>query len=86
MLPVVLQAKIENYLHEKNFDAPYGILTGGWTNKKGRKYLSVTFGRRRTLDVELQIYSSKFIVARSSLHGYDLLQTEKDLFEYIDSL
>ena len=53
--------QIEQWAKGKGFTAPYGILTGSHTNKKGTKYLSITFGRARTLDATVEIYNRNFI-------------------------
>ena len=43
-----IQNSIYEWAQGKNFTAPYGVLTGEYTNKKGKKYRAVTFGRART--------------------------------------
>jgi len=53
----------------KDFNAPYGVLTGEHVNKKGRKYLSITFGRARTLDATVEIYNRNFMILRTNVHG-----------------
>lgn len=66
-----IQEFIYNWAMEQNFTAPYGVLTGSHTNKKGRKYLSVTFGRARTLDASVNIYNRNFIVLQTSRKEHD---------------
>lgn len=68
------------------FDAPYGVLSGSHVNKKGKRYLSVTFGKRRTLDVEVQIYNRKFIIVRQSRTGSELFNSAEELLSFIDTL
>ncbi len=57
---------LENLIKSKNFNAPYGVLTGEQHNRKGIKYLSITFGRARTLDATIEIYNQKFMLLRTS--------------------
>lgn len=61
-----IQQHIADWAGAQNFSAPYGILTGQHVNRKGTKFLTVTFGRARTLDLTVEIYNSKFIILRSS--------------------
>lgn len=61
-----IQENIYQYCLTRGFDAPYGVLTGEHTNTKGRKYLSVTFGRSRTLDCTVEIYNRNFILLKAS--------------------
>lgn len=52
-----------------DFTAPYGVLQGDHTNRKGIKYKAVTFGRARTLDATVEIYNRNFIILRTSNNG-----------------
>lgn len=56
------------------FTAPYGILTG-----KHDKYLSVAFGIARALDVEVRIYSPRWLLLRSSISGAHKFQSVDEL-------
>ena len=51
---------------QQNFTAPYGVLQGQHVNAKGTKYLSITFGRARNLDVTVEIYNRNFMILRTS--------------------
>lgn len=51
---------------QQNFTAPYGVLQGQHVNAKGTKYLSITFGRARTLDATVEIYNRNFMILRTS--------------------
>ena len=64
-----IQAAVYQWALARDFDAPYGVLTGAHTNTRGKPYLSVTFGRARTLDATVEIYNQGFIMLRSSRHG-----------------
>jgi hypothetical protein len=61
--------KLYNWAQTKNFTAPYGILTGSHLSRKGTRYLSITFGYARTLDVTVEIYNRNFLVLRTSSNG-----------------
>lgn len=61
-----IQDHIYNWAVTKNFSAPYGVLQGQHVNAKGTKYLSVTFGRARTLDATVEIYNRNFMILRTS--------------------
>jgi hypothetical protein len=75
-----IQQQIEQWAVAQNFSAPYGVLAGQHVSKKGKKYLSVTFGRARTLDATVEIYNRNFIIVRTNRHGSqvfgDLAQTQ----------
>lgn len=75
--------EIQDYIYtwaaKQDFTAPYGVLTGKHTNKKGRKFLSVTFGRARTLDATVEIYNQNFMLLRTN-------RTGSQVFKSIDSL
>lgn len=64
-----IQADIVSMVSNQNYTAPYGVLTGSHCSKNGRKYLSVTFGRARTLDATVEIYNRNFMILRTSRHG-----------------
>ena len=60
---------IETWAKAQNFTAPYGILTGEHVNKKGVKFLSITFGRARSLDATVEIYNRNFMILRTNITG-----------------
>lgn len=66
MSPSQVQQDLIQFIQEQNFNAPYGVLESQGRSQTGRRYLSITFGRPRTLDAELQIYGAGFIVLRHS--------------------
>lgn len=69
-----------------NFNAPYGVLTGESVNKAGHKYLNVTFGRSRTLDVSVNIYGTSFIQVRTSRHGSQIFKDVAKMQQFLDTL
>lgn len=79
-------AHIETWAKSKDFSAPYGILTGSHQNSKGRKYLSITFGRARTLDATVEIYNSSFMILRTNRRGSEVFKTVADLQQTLDTL
>jgi hypothetical protein len=64
--------------NDGSWNAPYGVIDGISTDKR---YRSVTFGRARTLDCEVRIYSPKYITLRTS-HWF----TEPVKFDSLDNL
>lgn len=87
MKSIDIQNKIESWAKGKNFTAPYGVLTGEHQNKKnGRKYLSVTFGRARTLDATVEIYNKNFIVVRTNRHGTQAFRSIEELESFLETL
>jgi len=70
---------LEQWAYSQNFTAPYGILTGEHTNKKGTKFKSITFGRARTLDATVEIYNRNFMVLRTNRTGSVVYKTLSDL-------
>jgi hypothetical protein len=81
-----IQSDIEQWVKVNNFDAPYGILTGSHVNNRGTKYLSVTFGRSRTLDATVEIYNRNFMILRTSRHGRQSFKSYNELKEMLNSL
>ncbi len=83
-----IQFSVYSYLTARGheFDAPYGILQGEHTNKKGTKYKSVTFGRARTLDATVEIYNRNFIVLRTSSQGSQVFKNFEDLQKVLHTL
>lgn len=79
-------SSIETYIKSKNFDAPYGVLTGEHLNKSGRKYLSITFGRARTLDATVEIYNRNFMILRTSRKGTEVFKNFSDLMYAVAGL
>lgn len=77
---------IETWAKGKNFSAPYGVLTGSHINKSGRKYLSITFGRARTLDATVEIYNRNFLILRTSRHGSQVFKNFSDLQPVLETL
>ena len=74
------------WAQDQNFSAPYGILTGNHTNKKGTKFLSITFGRARTLDATVEIYNRNFMILRTSRSGSQVFKNIIDLEEVLKTL
>lgn len=81
-----IQQNIYTWATSNNFNAPYGVLTGSHTNKKGIKYLSVTFGRARTLDATVEIYNRNFIILRTSRSDNQVFKSVADLQQALNTL
>lgn len=85
-----LQAQQElcQFIRERNFDAPYGVLESEGRSQRGRRYLSITFGRCRTLDAEIQIYGPSFITLRHSRdrHHLQVLRSLQEVKDVLTSL
>tara|TARA_R110000868_G_scaffold324272_4_gene585162 strand:- start:227 stop:487 length:261 start_codon:yes stop_codon:yes gene_type:complete len=86
MKSIEIQAKVVDFVKAGSFSAPYGVLTSEGKSKAGRPYLSVTFGRARTLDATVEIYNKSFIVVRSSRTGSATYRNVDDLFVALNSL
>lgn len=86
MKSIDIQNQIEEWCHTKNFNAPYGILTGKYKNKKGREYLSITFGRARTLDATVEIYNQNFMILRTSRNQSEVYKSIDDLMIELEKL
>jgi len=73
---------------QQNFTAPYGVLQGQHVNAKGTKYLSITFGRARTLDASVEIYNRNFMILRISGMGGtgQVFKSYQDLKTALDQL
>lgn len=79
-------ADIESWAKSRNFSAPYGILTGTHTNKRGVKYQSITFGRARTLDATVEVYNRNFMILRTSRHGREVFKDYASLQIVLNTL
>lgn len=77
---------IEAWLQTRNFNAPYGVLTGSHVNKNGKKFLSITFGRARTLDATVEIYNRNFMILRDSRNGSQVFKNYADLQQALGAL
>lgn len=83
-----IQENLHQYIIENNFNAPYGVILGEGKSSKGKKYVSVTFGRARTLDAEVQIYNSNFMILKTSRNNYNsqVYKSYDSLIEKISQL
>lgn len=86
MKSVEIQNAIYEWLKSANFTAPYGVLTSERTNSKGRKFLTVTFGRARTLDATVEIYNSGFMLLKTSNHGNTVFKDFDSLMDHLKTL
>ena len=81
-----IQQQVYQWALARDFTAPYGVLTGAHTNKKGTKYLAVTFGRARSLDATVEIYNRNFIVVRTNQHGSQVFKDVASMQQFLDTL
>lgn len=86
MNSIQIKEKIYEWALTKEFTAPYGVLEGEFTSKKGKKYQAVTFGRARTLDATVEIYNRNFIVVRTSRHGSQVFNDYPTLMQFLETL
>lgn len=82
-----IQTAVYDYCTSRDdFTAPYGVLSGEHTNKKGAKYKSVTFGRAKTLDATVEIYNRNFIVLRTSNNGTEVFKNYNELMDKLKEI
>jgi hypothetical protein len=81
-----IQEAIVAWAQSQNFTAPYGVLSGEHTNKKGRRFLSVTFGHARTLDATVEIYNRNFMVLRTNWYGSTVFKSWPELQAHLPVL
>lgn len=82
-----IQDMLYDYIVGRDFNAPYGVLTSEHVNSKGRKYLSVTFGRARTLDATIEIYNRNFMLLRvSNKYNAEVFKNYNDLIAKLASI
>ena len=83
-----IQKNLYQYIIENDFNAPYGVILGEGESFKGKKYLSITFGRSRTLDAEIQIYNRNFMLLKTSRNNYgsEVYKTYDFLLEKLSTL
>jgi hypothetical protein len=81
-----IQQSIYEWALSKNFTAPYGVIEGEHTNRKGKKYKAVTFGYARTLDATVEIYNRNFIVVRTNQHGSQVFKDYTSMMQFLETL
>jgi hypothetical protein len=81
-----IQNNIYQWASNSDFSAPYGVLSGSHVNKNGKKFLSVTFGRARTLDVTVEIYNKNFLLVRTNLHGNRTFRDVVQMQQFLSTL
>lgn len=81
-----LQDYIVDWANASDFSAPYGVLSGSHVSKSGRKFLSVTFGRARTLDATVEIFNRNFILVKTNRHGTQTFKNIPDLETFLETL
>lgn len=81
-----IQDTITQWIQSQNFNAPYGVLTGQQTNTKGTKFLTITFGRARTLDATVEIYNRNFMILKISGRPPEVYKTVADLQQALNLL
>jgi len=81
-----IQDAVYNWANSRNFTAPYGVLAGSHVSKKGTKYLSVTFGRARTLDATVEIYNRNFMLVRTNRHGSQVFKNVVEMQQFLTTL
>ena len=77
---------IELWAKGRNFTAPYGILTGSHVSRNGKKFLSITFGRARTLDATVEIYNRNFMILKTSRGNCEIFNNFLDLRNALTNL
>lgn len=81
-----IQTAVYRWAINKDFSAPYGVLTGEHVNPRGTKYKAVTFGRPRSLDCTVQIYNRNFITVTTNRHGNQVFRNYADCQAFLDTL
>lgn len=82
-----ITSMVIDFAYNGNFNAPYGVLDSVQTDSKGKKYKSVTFGRARSLDVEVRIYNRNFMLVRASRYpDTKVFKTVDGLMDFLKTL
>lgn len=81
-----LQQRVYDWACEHANTAPYGVIMDQGKSQSGRPYLAVTFGRARTLDAHVQIYSSGWIIVKTNRLGDRVCRSPEELQQLLDSL
>jgi hypothetical protein len=82
----ILQHQIWCWAENGDFDAPYGVLLGETVSKSGRGASTVTFGRARTLDATVEIYSRTFFLLKTSHGRREVFRSFEDLQRALEDL
>lgn len=77
---------LELWAKGRNFTAPYGVLTGSHVSRNGKKFLSITFGRARTLDATVEIYNRNFMILRTNRTGSEVFKSFSTLQQALNLL
>ena len=81
-----IQTHLQDMISSMSFNAPYGVLTSSGISKNGKPHRSITFGRARTLDASIDIYSKNFILVRTSRHGRLLFHSVSEVENFVKTL
>jgi len=81
-----IQQAVYEWAQAQNFTAPYGILLSDGTSKNGKPYKSVTFGRARTLDANVNIYNRNFMTVETNRHGRVVVKSYDELMAFLKEL
>jgi len=81
-----IQDQVYRWACTGDFNAPYGVLTGSGSTKRGRKYLAVTFGRARTLDATVEIFNNTFIIVRTSRTNSQVFNSVDEMQDFLNTL
>ena len=86
MTPQEIQTHFNDMLLGMSFNAPYGVLTSSGVSTNGKHYQSITFGRARTLDASIDIYSKSFILVKTSRHGRQVFRSVSSVEDFVRTL
>lgn len=65
-----IQQQVYDWACGHGFTAPYGVLAGQGTSRRGTPFYTVTFGYAATLDATVEIYNPRFMRLISSRQGH----------------
>lgn len=86
MNSAAIQDHVAAWVRSQSFTAPYGVIESQGRSLSGRSYRSVTFGRARTLDASVLIFSPNYILVKTSSHGDRVCRSLPDLMNFLNTL
>lgn len=83
-----IQQQVYDWACAHEFTAPYGVLTGQSTSRRGTPFYTVTFGYARTLDATVEIYNPKFmrLISSRQSHSPQVFNSAADLMAALSQL
>ena len=75
-----------SHIMDAGFNAPYGVLINQGKSHSGKPCVKISFGRARTLDATLSVFSPRFIHLKTSQRQNEIFKTLEDTIDALKRL